>query len=184
MAEAGATDCSLLALQSPGAQPAASLLFHVHGIGVEHAAARLPCFSGHAHTASVSSLSLKTHKKRASDPIRVSDLITDGCEPPCGFWELNSGLLKEQSVLLTIEPSLQPPSSPLLFSSTNSSALAHFSRAPMEAFLSGEHMGTFRVQGWVWGCSLGFHTSARAASQQWGSLANDEGTWNWIFWNP
>jgi len=42
------------------------------------------------------------HQKRASDP------ITDGCEPPCGCWELNSGPLEEQSVLLTTEPSLQP----------------------------------------------------------------------------
>jgi hypothetical protein len=45
---------------------------------------------------------LQIHQKRASDP------ITDGCEPPCGCWELNSGLLEEQSVLLTAEPSLQP----------------------------------------------------------------------------
>jgi hypothetical protein len=46
---------------------------------------------------------LQTHQKRASDP------ITDGCEPPCGCWELNSGPLEEQSVLLTTEPSsLQP----------------------------------------------------------------------------
>ena len=29
---------------------------------------------------------------------------TDGCEPPCGFWELNSEPLEEQSVLLTTEP--------------------------------------------------------------------------------
>jgi hypothetical protein len=35
--------------------------------------------------------------------------ITDGCEPPCGCWELNSEPLEEQSVLLTSEPSLQPP---------------------------------------------------------------------------
>ena len=41
-------------------------------------------------------------QKRASDP------ITDGCLPPCGCWELNSGLLEEQPVLLTTEPSLQP----------------------------------------------------------------------------
>jgi hypothetical protein len=34
------------------------------------------------------------HQKRASDP------ITDGCEPPCGCWEL---------MLLTPEPFLQPP---------------------------------------------------------------------------
>jgi hypothetical protein len=43
-----------------------------------------------------------THQKRASDS------ITAGCEPPCGCWELNSGPLEEQSVLLTTEPSLQP----------------------------------------------------------------------------
>jgi hypothetical protein len=28
---------------------------------------------------------LQTYQKRASDP------VTDGCEPPCGCWELNSG---------------------------------------------------------------------------------------------
>ena len=38
---------------------------------------------------------------------RVSDLITDGCEPLCGCWDLNSGPLEEQLVLLTSEPSLQ-----------------------------------------------------------------------------
>ena len=42
------------------------------------------------------------HTRRASDP------ITNGCEPPCGCWELNSGPLEEQSVLLTADPSLQP----------------------------------------------------------------------------
>jgi hypothetical protein len=50
-------------------------------------------------------LSLDTHQKRASD------LITDGCQPPCGCWDLNSGPLEEQSVLLTAEPSLQQPTS-------------------------------------------------------------------------
>jgi hypothetical protein len=50
-------------------------------------------------------LGLQTHQKRAWDP------IIDGCEPPCGCWELNSGPLEEQSVLLTTEPSLQPCSS-------------------------------------------------------------------------
>jgi hypothetical protein len=34
----------------------------------------------------------QTHQKRASDP------ITDGCEPPCGCWELNPDPLEEQSV--------------------------------------------------------------------------------------
>jgi hypothetical protein len=42
------------------------------------------------------------HQKRASD------LITSGCEPPCGCWDLNSGPSEEQSLLLTTEPSLQP----------------------------------------------------------------------------
>ena len=45
---------------------------------------------------------------------RAPDLITDGCEPPCGCWELNSGPLEEQAVLLTSEPSLQPPFSSFL----------------------------------------------------------------------
>jgi hypothetical protein len=34
---------------------------------------------------------LQAHQKRASDP------ITDGCEPPCGCKDLNSGPLEEQS---------------------------------------------------------------------------------------
>jgi hypothetical protein len=43
---------------------------------------------------------LQTPQKRASG------LITDGCEPPYGCWDLNSG---PSEVLLTTEPSLQPP---------------------------------------------------------------------------
>jgi hypothetical protein len=35
-------------------------------------------------------------------------LIMGDCEPPCGFWDLNSGPLEEQSVLLPTEPSCQP----------------------------------------------------------------------------
>jgi hypothetical protein len=42
------------------------------------------------------------HQKRASD------LITGGCDPPCGRWDLNSEPLGEQSVLLPTEPSCQP----------------------------------------------------------------------------
>ena len=34
--------------------------------------------------------------------------VTDSCELPYGCWELNSGPLEEQPVLLTTEPSLQP----------------------------------------------------------------------------
>ncbi|CAO2577873.1 hypothetical protein LEMLEM_LOCUS287, partial [Lemmus lemmus] len=37
------------------------------------------------------------------------------CEPPCGCWELNSGPLEEQSVLLTAELSLQPYKKYLFF---------------------------------------------------------------------
>jgi hypothetical protein len=44
--------------------------------------------------------SCQTHQKGASDP------ITDGCEPPCGCWKLNSGPSEEQSVL--VPASLQP----------------------------------------------------------------------------
>ena len=45
---------------------------------------------------------LQTHQKMASDP------IIDSHEPLCGWWELNSGPLEEQSVLLTTESPLQP----------------------------------------------------------------------------
>ena len=43
---------------------------------------------------------LQTHQKKASD------FIMDGCEPPCGCWDLN--LEEEQSVFLPTEPSHQP----------------------------------------------------------------------------
>jgi hypothetical protein len=33
--------------------------------------------------------------------------VIDKCELPCGCWELNLGLLEEQQVLLTTEPSLR-----------------------------------------------------------------------------
>ena len=46
--------------------------------------------------------SLQTHQKS------VVDIITSGCEPPCGCWDLNSGPSEKQSVLLTAEPSHQP----------------------------------------------------------------------------
>ena len=44
----------------------------------------------------------QTHQKRASDP------VTDGCEPPRGCWELDSGPQEEQLALSIAEPSLQP----------------------------------------------------------------------------
>ncbi|CAO2602305.1 hypothetical protein LEMLEM_LOCUS11148 [Lemmus lemmus] len=39
----------------------------------------------------------------------------DGCEPPCGCWELNSGPLEKQPVLLTTESFLQPPKRGILY---------------------------------------------------------------------
>ena len=42
-------------------------------------------------------------------PERTLDLTIDDCEPPCGCWELNSGLMEEQPVLLSTEPFFQPP---------------------------------------------------------------------------
>jgi hypothetical protein len=51
-----------------------------------------------------------------------SDLVTGGCEPPCGCWDLNSGPSGEQSVLLPTEPSLQPPES--LYTLTGTQDLA------------------------------------------------------------
>lgn len=36
------------------------------------------------------------------------ELTVDGCEPPCCYWELNSGPLKEESVSLIFESYLQP----------------------------------------------------------------------------
>lgn len=42
---------------------------------------------------------------------RAPDLIIDGFEPMCGCWDLNSGPLEGQPVLLTSELSLQPPRS-------------------------------------------------------------------------
>ena len=35
--------------------------------------------------------------------------VTDGCELPCGCWELNLSPLEEQPVLLTTKSPLQPP---------------------------------------------------------------------------
>jgi len=41
--------------------------------------------------------------------VRPGTGVTDGCEPPCGCWEVNPGPLPEQKVLLATEPSLHPP---------------------------------------------------------------------------
>jgi hypothetical protein len=55
-------------------------------------------------------LKIYLHKYTVADSEEyLSDLITDGCEPPCGCWDLNSGPLEEQSALLHAEPSRQHP---------------------------------------------------------------------------
>ncbi|GAB1289525.1 Smoothelin [Apodemus speciosus] len=51
---------------------------------------RVTTFS-HASPGNRGGCNFKTHQKRASDP------ITDGCEPPCDCWKLNSGPLEEQT---------------------------------------------------------------------------------------
>jgi hypothetical protein len=61
--------------------------------------------------------SLQTHQKRASVP------ITDGCELPCGCWELNSRPLEKQSELLTTKPGSGSPNSPGYNKSNNSQVL-------------------------------------------------------------
>jgi hypothetical protein len=53
----------------------------------------------------------------------LSDLITGGNEPPCGYWDLNSGPSEEQSVLLPTEPSRQPTTYVFI---TNTSSISYF----------------------------------------------------------
>jgi hypothetical protein len=61
---------------------------------------------------------------------RASDHTIDGCEPPCGCWDLNLGPLDEQPVLLTTETSLQAIDLPLskgnLFRITDINLMVHF----------------------------------------------------------
>ena len=46
--------------------------------------------------------------ERSEEGVRAHETgVTDGCEPPCGYWELNRGPLKDHYVFLTSEPSLQ-----------------------------------------------------------------------------
>ena len=52
--------------------------------------------------------------------IRSSETeITDGCELPCGCWELTPSTLEEQQVLLTSEPSLLPKIFPIFLFQCN-----------------------------------------------------------------
>jgi len=58
-----------------------------------------------------------THQKGTPDP------ITDGCEPPCGCWELNSGPLEEQPVLLTSEALSSPEAGISVFQQTSKGSI-------------------------------------------------------------
>ena len=70
---------------------------------------------------------LQMHQKR------TSDLIMGSCEPPCGCWDLNSGPLEVQSVLLPTEPFHQPVSGPLNhlypFSQCHDHGLSHLEKS-------------------------------------------------------
>ena len=45
---------------------------------------------------------------RSPEDVRSPETgVTDGCEPPCEYWEPNSGPLQKQQVFLAAEPSLQ-----------------------------------------------------------------------------
>ena len=46
---------------------------------------------------------------------RASEALIDGCEPPCGCWELNLGPPEEQPMFLSTEQSLHPPYSQILW---------------------------------------------------------------------
>ena len=79
---------------------------------------------------------MPTGQKRAPDP------ITDGCEPPSGCWELNSGPLEEQAMHLTSEPSLQ---SEIFFFLSAVDLLGKCSITPTHLGLETEH---FNYLGW------------------------------------
>jgi hypothetical protein len=45
--------------------------------------------------------------RRSEDGFGCPELVTDGFEPSCGFWELNPGPLEKQSVFSNAKPSFQ-----------------------------------------------------------------------------
>lgn len=61
------------------------------------------------------------------DNVRISDLgITASCELSCGCWKLNPGPLKEESVLLSYESSLQLLSIGNFMTNRNVSILSNY----------------------------------------------------------
>jgi hypothetical protein len=73
---------------------------------------------------------------------RASELITDGREPPCSYWELNSGPLEEQLVLLLLSR-LSSPEPPTFTEDTNTvdmGELAHLCKKHTSQLISPENM--------------------------------------------
>ena len=68
--------------------------------------------------------------------------LTENSKLPCGCWELNQGPLEGQSVLLTAEPSLQPPSLLQLLSS------GYFTRATGKKLI--KMLATILVDGYTY----------------------------------
>ena len=60
------------------------------------------------------------------------DSVTNGCETPCGCWELNSWPLEEQSVVLATKPSLQPWN-PFFFPPRNPVSKSNHIHSPSQA---------------------------------------------------
>ena len=105
------------------------------------------------------------HQKKASD------LITDGCEPPCGCWDLNSGPSEEQSVLLTTEPSLQPCVQ-LLTEPNTSESVAHVGSPALITDTKERNMYDHRrASTWMFTLSLEIHRWAAEAAQWLGACA-------------
>lgn len=68
--------------------------------------------------------------------------VTDDCELPCGCWELNPGLVQEQYILLTAEPSLQL----LTLKMSITSLIIHlYSSSLTEEFAQSLNMAVLRV---------------------------------------
>jgi hypothetical protein len=96
------SDCFLIEPRttSPGVSPSIMAQALPHELFNKKMSYRLPCPNPFLKKYYL--FYVYEYQKRAPDP------ITDGCEPPCGCWELNPEPSEEKSVLLTSEPSLQP----------------------------------------------------------------------------
>ena len=67
------------------------------------------------------------YSKRPEDGVGIARTrVTDGFEPPCGFWEWNPVLLTKEPIPLTAEPVLQPSLSSHLSSFLKSDGMGGF----------------------------------------------------------